>query len=109
MITLQRAVTAPGSIAEQVAWEAEGATLGKVEVVLDAERVALVMPVAAEGAWALEVAVGDDWRLTGVVTLPGDAAAIAERLRGAPRWDLVDDRWTPTGAATSTVTLEVAR
>ncbi|MCA9693502.1 MAG: hypothetical protein KC636_28160 [Myxococcales bacterium] len=109
VITLQRAVTAPGSIAEQVAWEAEGATLGKVEVVLDAERVALVMPVAAEGAWALEVAVGDDWRLTGVVTLPGDAAAIAERLRGAPRWDLVDDRWTPTGAATSTVTLEVAR
>lgn len=89
----------PAPVAQEVRWRAHRATLGAIRAVIRGESIALVIPVSAPGAWTLNVAVGRDYRLEGVVALGADPAALAAELATTADWNLLDDDWAPVRAA----------
>jgi hypothetical protein len=61
-------------------------------------RSALVVPVAADGRWSIDLSVGRHYRLDGVACLARDASELAAELARAPHWSLLDETWTPLQA-----------
>ena len=100
----------PGNAAANVRWRSVDATLGKVGIVAGAQGVAIMMPVDAKTPWTLDVDLGVEWRLTGVVVSPASAADMTALLTNQANWTLLDDRFyaDPALAATS-ITLEIAQ
>lgn len=96
-------VERPGPAAEQVRWLGAGAQFRSLAPVVSAGRVALVMAVRAPAAWSVDVDLGPEWRLDGVVFLPRTSREVVADLRRNATWDLVDDAMPPhrRGLATS--------
>jgi hypothetical protein len=98
---------APAS--EQVRWRARDATLGPVHAVTRGTQVAVIVPVAAAGDWTLEVDIGRDYRLDGLVALDHTADALARELAVAPSWTLLDGQWSPVASHPAVAATLVAR
>src|SRR5205814_9961266 len=88
----------PGPVAEQVRWRSGEAAQGALRAVTRDDVAALVIPIASDAAWTLELSIGGDYRLDGVVALPGDPARLAGDLAGAAQWTLLDEKWSPVSA-----------
>ncbi|HZN93864.1 MAG TPA: hypothetical protein VFB81_14230, partial [Myxococcales bacterium] len=98
VLLLSAAAADPGPVAEQVRWRAAGADQGALRAVTRDDGAALVIPIASNDAWSLELTVGRDYRLDGVVALPGDPAQLAGDLARAAQWTLLDEKWSPVAA-----------
>jgi hypothetical protein len=96
-------VERPGPAAQQVRWLSAGAQFRSLVPVVTAGRVALVMAVRAPGAWSVDIDLGPEWRLDGVVFVPRAARQVVADLGRDAIWDLVDDAMPPhrRGLATS--------
>lgn len=83
---------APASALNEVRWLSAGADLSGLSAVSGPTATALVMDITAAKAWALDVDLGVNWRLTGVVVVQKSAREMSDWLRSRTTWDLVDDR-----------------
>lgn len=110
IIKVAAATPNPGSAATNVRWRSVDATLGTVGTIIGAQGVAIVMPVTAREAWTLDVDLGVEWRLTGVVVSPAVVADVTALLTNQANWNLLDDRFYADPAlAASSITLEIAQ
>jgi hypothetical protein len=101
-------VERPGPAAEQVRWLGAGAQFRSLVPVIGAGRVALVMAVRAPAAWSVDVDLGPEWRLDGVVLVPRASRLVVADLDRNANWDLVDDAMPPVRRGLSTsVSVEV--
>jgi hypothetical protein len=108
LITVHATATSPAPVAQQVRWRGHDVTLGAIRAVTRGDAVALIVPVAAVGAWSLEVSIGRDYRLDGVVAIGQDAAALATELAASSDWTLLDGRWTPVRQRPGAIVTPVA-
>ena len=108
VLTIAPTVAEPGSAVDGVRWRSEDATLSDLDAVPGPHSTALVMAVASEQPWALELDFGPNWRLTGAHISPLTASDVASRLRSGAELARVDDRLSAAPPGTSTeITMEV--
>ena len=99
---------AAGSAVEQVRWLSENATLSGLMTVISPDRTALMMTVAADRAWSLDLDLGNAWRLAGVAVAGQPTRELYDAFRTSADWNLVDDRLPQTADTTPTqVTAEI--
>jgi hypothetical protein len=108
VLTVVRAADDARSALEEIRWLSDRAALSSLMTVVGPDRTALMMTVAAEGPWSLDLDLGNQWKLDGVALTREPARDLYNAFRTSADWDLVDDRLQPArdGAATN-VTLEI--
>ena len=107
VLKLVPTVERPAPAVEQVRWLAAGAQLQSLIPVVSPARVALVMGVHAPAAWSVDIDLGPEWKLDGIILVSRIARLVADDLQRNPDWDLIDDAMpVHPHDLSSTVTLE---
>jgi hypothetical protein len=86
----------PAPAIEQLRWRGDDAALGQLRIVAGGESTALLLPVAAPGAWSFELDIGRDYRLESAVALGEDTETVTAALSRSSRWSFLDYVWTPS-------------
>ena len=110
ILKVSAATPNPGPAASDVRWRSVDATLGAVKTTAGPHGATLVMQVDAPGAWTLDLDLGLDWKLSGVVVTPTAPAAVLAQITSQAHSNLVDDRfYADASLGASSITLEIVQ
>ncbi|EDM81354.1 hypothetical protein PPSIR1_40760 [Plesiocystis pacifica SIR-1] len=84
-------LTGHSRLSDGIRVEAEGAKLGKAQLVLMPGQGALVFPVQTKSDYSVDITIARGFRIFGVVGGPGNNREWAQRLASMGEWDIVED------------------